>query len=96
MAFMDEKTDRTLWQIGERNHLGNEHIKTLARLTGYLILDFMHQDEFAHEIEAVLHFDSKVATTLSEQIVSGVIEPLLNDPKKFHTPEPQFSFVDFP
>src|SRR3972149_4131443 len=76
-AFLDERTSATLWMVGERNHLGDERTRVVARLTGYVILGFSHEEDLAHEIEKALQVDHRLAASLSEEISKYVIRPVL-------------------
>src|SRR3989344_6736054 len=76
-AFLSERTSSTLWQVGERSHLSDERIRTVARLTGYVILGFSHEEDLAHEIEKALQVDHRLAASLSEEISKYVIRPVL-------------------
>ena len=76
-AFLDDRTSSTLWRVGERSHLSEEKTRIVARLTGYIILGFSHEEDLAHEIEKALQVDHRLAASLSEEISKYVIKPVL-------------------
>ena len=86
-AFFDEKTSDFIWQIGEKNHLSDDRIRIVARLTGYAILDLIHPANLARELENALHLDHRTAALISEEITNRIINPIIETPKTFHTPD---------
>lgn len=86
-AFFDEKTNSILWQIGEKNHLSDDRIRVVARFTGYALLDLIHPEDLAKELENTLHLDHQVATAIGKEITMRIIKPVLENPRTFHTPE---------
>jgi len=78
-ALISESGADAILEIGQANHLGEERIKKLGSLVGYVILGFLNPRLLVKEIQAELGLNSQAAMSISESLEHDVLTPISGD-----------------
>ncbi len=77
MANIDQ-----VYRICKLNHLSDEKIPIVARLTGRVILGFTHPEDLAREIKEELGINPEIAKTIALEIDRKIFAAIKNDLEK--------------
>ncbi len=81
MANIDQ-----VYRICKLNHLSDEKIPIVARLTGRVILGFTHPEDLAREIKEELGINPEIAKTIALEIDRKIFAAIKNDLEKVYAP----------
>lgn len=73
-------------RISNSNHLEDKKASRMAKITGYVIMGFLHPDDLRRELQEVLNIDIRVAASLSRDINKKILSPIIEDIRKVYTP----------
>jgi len=73
-------------RISNSHHLEDKKASRMAKITGYVIMGFLHPDDLRRELQEVLGIDIRVAASLSRDINKKILSPIIEDIRKVYTP----------
>jgi hypothetical protein len=75
-----------LWQTCETEHIPNEKIYAVSRITGAVIMGFLHPEDMANEVRDALGIDIRIATSIAGAINQRVFAPIRKDIDRIYYP----------
>ncbi len=84
-ALFSEQNSSILWRICEGQHLPADKISTVAVITGYIILGFIHAEDLAKEIKNELNINQEIANTIALEIDRKIFGPIRSDLEKIYS-----------
>ncbi len=85
-ATTSETNSAIVWKTGEAEHLPKEKLSVVSRLTGYVLMGFIHPEDLAREIQENLGIDIRIATSIADPINKKVFQPLRGELEKIYSP----------
>jgi len=85
-ASFSEINSGFLWQTCEAEHIPDNKIYTVARITGYVLMGFLHPEDMANEMRDALGVDIRIATSISDAINQRIFAPIRPDIDKVYNP----------
>lgn len=85
-AIASETNSDIAWKAGEIEHLPKEKIAIVSRLTGYVLMGFIHPEDIAKEIQDALGINPNIAASIANTLNSRLFNPLKNDLEKIYAP----------
>ena len=75
-ALCAETNSNFIWKTCGDEHIPNEKIYAVARITGYVLMGFLHPDDASKEIQDAIGIDSRIADSIAHSISSRIFTPL--------------------
>ncbi len=85
-AITSDTNSQLVWKTGEAEHLPKEKLSVVSRLTGYVLMGFIHPEDLAREINENLGIDKRIAASIAEPINKKVFQPLRDELEKIYAP----------
>ena len=85
-AIVSESNSDFIWKACNDEHLPDEKIPVVTKLTGYVLLGFLHPEDVAKEIKERLGIDPKTASLVEDSLNKRVFAPLRADLDKVYAP----------
>jgi hypothetical protein len=78
-VLLSDEWGDVVWQVCETNHLKEEQIKSVSMFLGYIILGFLHPEDFEKEVNNETGVDTRIVKAISEEITKEVLLPIALD-----------------
>jgi hypothetical protein len=75
----------------ESEHLPSERFHDVARVTGYVLMGFLHPEDMSEELKGVVGIDLKIASLVANAINQRIFAPLRQDIDKIYEPPSKLS-----
>ncbi len=85
-AMVSEANSGIVWKTAEGEHLINEKISVVSKLTGYVLMGFIHPEDLANEIKDSIGIDLRIATAIAEPINRKVLQPIREELDNVYAP----------
>lgn len=85
-AIASETNSQMVWKAAVGEHLSDDKAAVVSRLTGYVLLGFIHPEELAAEIKNEIGIDTRVAAAIAEPLNKKIFQPLREDLEQVYAP----------
>ncbi len=85
-AIVSETNSEIAWKAGEVEHLPKEKTQIVSRLTGYVLMGFVHPEDFAGEIKDALGINPNIAASIADTLNKRIFAPLKDELEKVYAP----------
>ena len=85
-ALYSEPSSDFLWKTCQDEHLPENLIKGVSRISGYVLLGFLHPEDLALELKEQLKLDPRICSVIATAINSRVFSPLHQELDKAYEP----------
>lgn len=85
-AVFSEANSDFIWKSCEDEHIPDEKIYDVAKITGYVLMGFLHPEDLAGEIKERLGVDVRTANDVAQAINGRIFGPLRADIDKIYSP----------
>ena len=75
-----------LWKTCQAEHIPEEKIYDVSRITGYVLMGFLHPGDLAGELTEILGIDKRITTSIADAIDKRIFAPLQEDIDKAYNP----------
>jgi hypothetical protein len=91
-AIVSETNSDFVWKTAGDEHLPEDKIRIVSKLTGYVLMGFIHPEELTDEISSAAEIDKRVAAAIADPINKKVFQPMRGELENIYAPageEPQ-------
>ncbi|MBI4085615.1 MAG: hypothetical protein HY432_03900 [Candidatus Liptonbacteria bacterium] len=85
-AMSSDVNSGMIWEISQKEHLPDEKIYAVSRLTGYILMGFIHPEDLANEIKDSAGIDIRIASNIADSINKKIFQPLRDEIDKIYAP----------
>ncbi len=85
-AITSETNSGIVLETARGEHLHDEKSAIVSKLTGYVLMGFIHPEELADEIKNELGIDARIATAIAEPIQRKIFNPLREELESIYAP----------
>lgn len=85
-ALYSEANSDFLWKTCNDENIPDKKIYQIAKVTGYVLLGFLHPEDVAQSIVELLKIDSQTAKSIEEALNKRIFTPLRADIDKVYSP----------
>jgi hypothetical protein len=89
-ALYSEPNSDFLWKTCEAEHVPDKKIYDVARITGYVLMGFLHPEDVAEELHETIGVDQKTADSIEAELNKRIFAPLRQDIDKVYAPISKF------
>ncbi len=89
-AIYSESTSDFVWKTAEAEHVPEDKIYTVLRITGYILMGFLHPEDMADELKNQLGLDPKICAAIAGAISQRIFVPIRADLDKIYEPSSKF------
>lgn len=82
--ILSDESINTLQIISRAHHLGEERIKKVAGVVGYIFLGLIHIEDFAKEIAAETNIDRRLANEIAREVKLKILSPVIPEIQKLY------------
>jgi hypothetical protein len=75
-ALCAEINSDFIWKTCEDEHIPDEKIYAVLRITGYVLMGFLHPDDASKEIQDAIGIDSRIADSIARTIKTRIFTPI--------------------
>jgi hypothetical protein len=75
-ALCAETNSDFIWKTCRDEHIPDEKIYAVARVVGYVLMGFLHQEDASKEIQAAIGIDPRIADSIAGAINTRIFTPL--------------------
>ncbi|MCP6720119.1 MAG: hypothetical protein KJI72_02205 [Patescibacteria group bacterium] len=75
-----------IFRIGSSNHFSEEKISSIAMISSRVLMGFIHLDDITKEIQEAVNIDSRIATTIGQELSKKIFSQLRNGIRKVYDP----------
>lgn len=75
-----------LWKTAEGEHLPEEKIRIVSKLTGWVLMGFIHPEDLADKIKDNLGINQNIAATIASALNARIFSPLRVELDKVYAP----------
>jgi hypothetical protein len=85
-AIVSEANSDFVWKTCADEHVPEERTGEAAKVTGYVLLGFLHPEDVAQELKERLNIDPKTANLIEDSLNKRIFAPLRTDIDKIYSP----------
>ena len=89
-ALYSEPNSDFLWKICEEEHIPDKQIYAVARMSGYVLMGFLHPEDVAEELHEAIGVDLKTASSIENELNKRIFAPLQTDIATVYKPLSRF------
>jgi hypothetical protein len=85
-ALCSESNSDFLWKICEAEHIPDEKIYDASRISGYVLMGFLHPEDVAEELHEAIGIDVKTASLIEDELNRRIFAPLRQQIDQVYAP----------
>jgi hypothetical protein len=85
-ALYSETNADFIWKTARSEHIPEEKISTISRLSGYVLMGFLHPGDLGFELASQLNIDARITNTIADAINQRIFLPLKNNIDSAYAP----------
>jgi len=89
-AMDSPKNSDFLWKACENEHLSREKTREVAKITGYVMMGFLHPGDMAQEIKEAADLAPQLAAIIANAVSERIFNPIRADLENIYEPPGKF------
>jgi hypothetical protein len=83
-VLVSENSTEIIERITKEEHIAEEKISKISRISGYVFMGFLHPEETVRELQEALQIDIKIAENISKALNTRLFAPYKNQLEKIY------------
>jgi hypothetical protein len=85
-ALSSQINSEFLWQTCEKEHLPKEKARLVLQTAGYVVLGFIHPDDFTQELKEAIGINQQIAESIASAVSNRIFAPIKNELDELYAP----------
>ena len=89
-ALFSEPNSDFIWKTCQAENIPNERIYEAARISGYVLMGFLHPEDMAEQFQEAMGLDKRTADSVQTALIQRIFTPLQQEITAVYAPLSKF------